>query len=78
MKALAIDPDYAPAHAQLGWIAMYGDNDLAGAAEHFERALALDPANLNVLGNSASLLAVVWAASTRRWRSKKPSSAAIR
>ena len=57
MKALAIDPDYAPAHARLGYIAMYGDNDLAGAAQHFERALALDPADLNVLGNSATLLA---------------------
>ena len=55
-KALAIDPDYAPAHAGLGWIAMYGDNDLAGAAQHFERALALDPTDLNVLGNSAVLL----------------------
>src|SRR5205814_7690145 len=55
-KALAIDSEYAPAHARLGWIAMYGDNDLAGAARHFERALALDPADLNVLGNSAALL----------------------
>ena len=35
---------------------MYGDNDLAGAAEHFERALALDPADLDVLRNSAALL----------------------
>ena len=57
MKALAIDPDYAPAHARLGWIAMYGDNDLAGAAQHFKRALALDPTDLDVLRNSASLLA---------------------
>ena len=56
MKALAVDPDYAPAHARLGYIAMYGDNDLAGATEHFKRALALDPADLNVLNNSASLL----------------------
>jgi TolB-like protein/Flp pilus assembly protein TadD len=55
-KALAIDPDYAPAHARLGWIAMYGDNDLAGAAQHFKRALALDPADPDVLRNSASLL----------------------
>jgi TolB-like protein/Flp pilus assembly protein TadD len=55
-KALAIDPEYAPAHAGLGWIAMYGDNDLAGAAQHFERALALDPSDLHVLGNGASLL----------------------
>jgi TolB-like protein/Tfp pilus assembly protein PilF len=56
-KALAIDPEYAPAHARLGWIAMYGDNDLAGAAQHFKRALALDPSDLSVQTNSASLLA---------------------
>jgi TolB-like protein/class 3 adenylate cyclase/Flp pilus assembly protein TadD len=55
-KALALDPDYAPAHAGLGYIAMYIDNDLAGAAGHFQRALALDPADLNVLGDSATLL----------------------
>src|SRR5213078_4043954 len=59
MKALAIDPDYAPAHAGLGWIAMDGDNDLAGAAQHFRRALALDPADLNVLRNSVMLLAAL-------------------
>jgi len=56
MKALAIDPDYAPAHAQLGWTAMYDDNDLAGAAQHLKRALAVDPADLDVLNNSAALL----------------------
>jgi len=55
-KALAIDPEYAPAHARLGYIAMYGDNNLAGAAQHLKRALALDPADLDVLRNSASLL----------------------
>jgi tetratricopeptide (TPR) repeat protein len=57
MKALAIDPEYAPAHAGLGAIAMFGDNDLAGAALHLERALALDPADLSVLSSSATLLA---------------------
>jgi TolB-like protein/Flp pilus assembly protein TadD len=57
MKAVAIDPDYAPAHTSLGWIAMYGDNDLAGAAQHFQRALALDPSDLDVLRSSATLLA---------------------
>ena len=56
MKALAIDPDYAPAHAGLGFIAMFGGNDLAAAALHFNRALALDPADLDVLRNSAGLL----------------------
>jgi TolB-like protein/Tfp pilus assembly protein PilF len=55
-KALAIDPDYAPAHARLGRIAMSGNNDLAGAGEHFKRALALDPTDSDVLRNSATLL----------------------
>jgi tetratricopeptide (TPR) repeat protein len=56
-KALAIDPEYAPVHAGLGWVAMTGDNDLAAAARHFQRALALDPSDLHVLSNSATLLA---------------------
>src|SRR6185312_3194812 len=54
-KALAVDPNYAPAHAGLGYIAME-QNDLPGAARHLQRALALDPADLAVLSNSASLL----------------------
>jgi TolB-like protein/Flp pilus assembly protein TadD len=54
-KALAIDPDYAPAHAELGFIA--GEqNDVPGAARHLQRALALDPTDLSVLGDSAYLL----------------------
>jgi TolB-like protein/Tfp pilus assembly protein PilF len=52
-KALAIDPDYGPAHSALGWNAMSYDNDLAGAAKHFERALALAPTDDKVLGNTA-------------------------
>jgi TolB-like protein/Flp pilus assembly protein TadD len=56
-KALALDPDYALAHARLGFIAMIGDNDPAGAARHYQRALALDPTDVNVLGNVASFLA---------------------
>jgi TolB-like protein/Tfp pilus assembly protein PilF len=56
MKALAIDPEYAPAHARLGWIAMSGDNDLVVAAEHYKRAMALDPADPHVLGGGATLL----------------------
>ena len=57
MKALEIDPEYAPAHARLGWIVAFGDNDLAGGAKHFQRALALDPSDLDVLRSSATLLA---------------------
>jgi Flp pilus assembly protein TadD len=55
-KALQIDPDYAPAHARLGIIAMNADNDPAGAARHFQQALALDPTDVNVLGNAAVFL----------------------
>ena len=55
-KALAIDPDYALAHTRLGLIAMAADHDLTGAARHYQRALALDPTDLGVLGNAASLL----------------------
>jgi TolB-like protein/Tfp pilus assembly protein PilF len=54
-KVLAIDPDYALAHAALGWIAD-ADNDLAGAARHYQRALALDPTDIRVLGNAATFL----------------------
>ena len=54
-KALAIDPDYAPAHATLGYIANV-ENDLAGAANHHERALALDPTDLDVLNEAALFL----------------------
>ena len=35
---------------------MNGDNDLASAAQHFNRALALDPSDLDVRRNSAGLL----------------------
>ena len=55
-KALAIDSDNALAHTRLGLVAMYGDNDLAAAARHFQRALALDPTDLDVLNNAASFL----------------------
>jgi TolB-like protein/Tfp pilus assembly protein PilF len=55
-KALAIDPDYALAHTRLGGIAMTADNDLTGAARHYQRALALDPTDLGVLGNAATFL----------------------
>ena len=54
-KALSIDPDYAPAHATLGRIAD-SDNDPAGAARHFERALAIDPTDSDVLLYAAELL----------------------
>jgi TolB-like protein/Flp pilus assembly protein TadD len=54
-KALSIDPDYAPAHARLGYIADT-DNDPAAAARHYQRALTLDPTDLDVLRNAATFL----------------------
>jgi len=54
-KALAIDPDYAPAHSTLGYIANL-ENDDAGAAKHFERALTLDPTDPDVLRGASAFL----------------------
>lgn len=54
-KALEIDSGYAPAHAALGSIEI-NQNDLPAAAQHLERALALDPTDLDVLNPSAHLL----------------------
>jgi len=56
-KALAIDPEFAPAYGRLGLIAMFYDNNLAAAAQHFERALLLEPANSDIIANSANLTA---------------------
>lgn len=57
-KALQIDPDDAPAHGALGWIAMY-HNNLAGAAKHFERALALDSTGLCTRCDASDLLMIL-------------------
>jgi len=55
-KALALDPGIAKAHTTLGWIAIGFDGDLAQAARHYERALALEPTNPDMLGYAANLL----------------------
>ena len=54
-KAITLDPDNAPAHALLGYIAE-SLNDIPGAAKHYEKALALDPNNTRVILNAVSLL----------------------
>ena len=54
-QALAIDPDLATAHAQFGYLAMNYDGDLATAALHINRALALAPDNLSIALNAARL-----------------------
>jgi Tfp pilus assembly protein PilF len=50
-KAIALRPDYAEAEANLGFVlAVRGD--FAGATEHYQRALAINP---NVRGGRAAL-----------------------
>ena len=58
-RALAINPDYAPAMAQLGRIAMVHDNDLTAAAGHLQRALELEPSNTEILSSAAVLLGTI-------------------
>ena len=54
-KALAVDPDFGRGHDGLAVIALYHDLDPAAAAQHWQRALALDPTNPNILMNSTDL-----------------------
>ena len=54
-RALAIDPDLAIAHAMLGNIARNFDGDLAASARHFEHALALEPANTEIIAAAMGL-----------------------
>ncbi|MEO0425043.1 MAG: tetratricopeptide repeat protein [Pseudomonadota bacterium] len=57
-QVLAIDPDNAKAHARLGRIASASGNDeLAEAAQHYQRAMALAPTDLGVLANAGTVLA---------------------
>jgi adenylate cyclase len=55
-QALAIDPGNAMAYSSLGWIAMTYDGEFEVAARHLERAMELDPTNLNIIRNSANLI----------------------
>jgi len=54
-SALAINPDHALSYAILGQIHTIGDRDLAAAARYLERALALEPGNIEILRFAASL-----------------------
>ncbi len=55
-RALVIDPGFAIAHLNLGWLAMRYDNDLRAAARHLDWALQLDPSNPEILDGAAALL----------------------
>ena len=55
-QALALDPNYAPAHASTRrGSRLYYDRDLAAAARHLEHALALEPANPDIIATAAVL-----------------------
>ncbi len=54
-RALGIDPEHAEAYARLGQIEMDYDGDLAAAARHLERALALAPTNPDIVAVAALL-----------------------
>ena len=58
-RALALGPDDATAHSLAGRTADVYDTDFVSAAAHYQRALALDPANSDVLYNTAVFLAGV-------------------
>jgi len=55
-EALAVNPEYALGHARLGWITMIHDGDLAAAARHYDRALALAPTDFDILHGAAFLV----------------------
>jgi len=55
-QALAIDPKNVMAYSSLGWIAMTYQDELAIAAQYYERAMELEPTNLSVIRNSANLV----------------------
>jgi TolB-like protein/DNA-binding winged helix-turn-helix (wHTH) protein/Tfp pilus assembly protein PilF len=52
-RALALNPNLAAAHAQMGRIKQQVDYDWAGADASFQRAIALEPANAENLGFAA-------------------------
>jgi TolB-like protein/Flp pilus assembly protein TadD len=55
-RALALDPEDGYAHASVGKSAVGADRDLAAAARHFARALALSPTDVRILADAATLL----------------------
>jgi TolB-like protein/Tfp pilus assembly protein PilF len=56
-QSLTLDPAYAPAYRNLGWIAQDYDRDFVAAARHYERALAMEPANTDIIGSAATMAA---------------------
>jgi len=58
-RALVIDPDLAEPHATLGMIELSHKRDLKAAVRHFERAMELEPNNLDILVEAHQLLCIL-------------------
>jgi TolB-like protein/Tfp pilus assembly protein PilF len=58
-RALELDPSLAQAHVALGQIQQYYDWDWPAAEGSYQRALALEPGNAEVLQGAASLAAIL-------------------
>ena len=54
-QTLIRDPEYAPAHALLGWINSHFELNFETAARHFKRALALAPGDIEIIMGAAPL-----------------------
>ena len=58
-RALALNPNLAEAHVQMGRIKQQVDFDWVGADASFQRALALEPGNPDSVGSAASSAAML-------------------
>ena len=54
-QALEHDPSYAPAYGTLGLFEGVIERDYAASARHLEQALALDPANVEIIGLASAI-----------------------
>lgn len=58
-RALALDPQNGLAHGWRGWVLAYYDHDVAAAVPEFERALELDPTNVDMLHGAQQIARLV-------------------
>ncbi|MEM7611827.1 MAG: tetratricopeptide repeat protein [Pseudomonadota bacterium] len=58
-RVLEVDPSNARAHVTLSVVTRRWGNDSSQAARYLERALALEPTNLKIIGNAAIQLALL-------------------
>lgn len=80
LSALAADDRCAEVHCSMGKLALYYDDDCHAASRHVQRAVALDPADSEVLRFQGIVFKILgrpgcdWGSSTWHWRSGSPGS----